>query len=216
LIRIQSGVQATVLGLVIWSVFMGSMLYLESAAASSFLGFITGAVRNGISTLFAPLKAAAGKISDSRAQSASREEARETAQEIAATVRREMFGEEEEAEGIGIKDKLRGFVDSGLKPKAASAERMATKVKSVLSDPELVEAAKRGELQDLDRSRFAEIVAGRTDLSREQADRLAEALHSTWGRFIMEHAAPVAGVAASVAPILTSSGTGGSGSIREK
>ena len=60
-------------------------------------------------------------------------------------------------------------------------------------------------------------MAGRTDLSREQADRLADALHSTWGRFIMEHAAPVAGVAASVAPILTSSGTGGaSGGIREK
>ena len=63
LIRIQSGVQAAVLGLVIWSVFMGSMLYMEKAAASSFLGYITGAVRNGIGTLFAPLKASGGKAS---------------------------------------------------------------------------------------------------------------------------------------------------------
>ncbi|HKP94536.1 MAG TPA: hypothetical protein VJ385_02145, partial [Fibrobacteria bacterium] len=152
LVRLQSGVQASVVGLVIWSGFMGCMLYLERAAASSFLGRITGAVRDGIGTLFAPSAAAAGPD-----------------------------------------------LESG----ALDVERMGRDMDVLLGDPELVASARRGELRDLDRSRFAEIVAGRTDLDGRQADRLTDTLHAAWGRFILENAAPRADVPVSGAPFAT-------------
>jgi hypothetical protein len=62
----------------------------------------------------------------------------------------------------------------------------------VLTDPELLELAKRGELKDMDKERFAEIVAARTDLDKQQADRLADALHTTWGEFILENSPALA------------------------
>ncbi|MDB5048970.1 MAG: hypothetical protein JWO30_2041 [Fibrobacteres bacterium] len=223
LIRIQSRTQAVVLSLVIWSVFMGTMMYLEGAAASSLLGYIAGAVRNGVSNLFSPLKAAAGKLAESRAQSAQKGRTLETAEEIAATVRRELFGEKEtepKPESPGIMDRIRNFVQSGIKPKAMDAVEMGHQVQAVLTDPELLASAKRGELQNLDRARFAEIVAGRTDLDKGQAERLAASLHYAWGKFILENAPAAAEnvPTAQAAPALASAGSSAtqSGSMADR
>jgi hypothetical protein len=47
--------------------------------------------------------------------------------------------------------------------------------------------AKRGELQNLDRSHFAEIVSGRTDLDKQQVERMVDTLQSTWSKFLGEY-----------------------------
>lgn len=225
LVRVQGAGQGVIMGLIIWSVFLATMLYLEAAAMSSLLGVLTGAVRQGVGALLlplkaaaAPIKAAAGKISDSREASAERERSVETAQEIAEAVRKELFGDEDAhgvergkgsgSEGGSLMGRIRDFVVSGVKPMAMDAARVGREMKAVFTDPEIVEAAKRGELQDMDRSRFAEIVAGRTDLDRDQAERLTDALHSSWGRFILENTSTVAGAAATVAPLATSPASG--------
>jgi hypothetical protein len=78
--------------------------------------------------------------------------------------------------------------------------RLGQEVKALLSDPEIIEMAKRGELMDLDRGRFAEIVAGRTDLDKEQVERMVGTLHSTWSRFLGEHAPGRPGERAAIEP----------------
>jgi hypothetical protein len=190
LIRVQNNLQGAILGLVIWGVFMGTMMYLEGSAISSLVGFVSGKVSSGASAVLSPLKAAAGRIGESRAQTAQREQTVKTAEEVAAAVRRELFPEQEEwqMEGPGIKDKVRDFVQSNIKPKAMDVARMGQEVKALLTDPELIEMAKRGELQNIDRNHFAEIVAGRTDLDKSQVERVVDTLHSTWSRFLGEHA----------------------------
>jgi hypothetical protein len=212
LIRMQNNLQGAILGLVIWGVFMATMMRLEAAMASSLLGFVAGKAREGIGALLSPARAAAGAIADSRQRATRREEAVQTAEEVAAAVRRELFPEKEWApESPSIGDKIRDFVRANVKPKAMDAARLGEEVKALLSDPEIIGMAKRGELMDLDRGRFAEIVAGRTDLEKEQVEKTVDALHGAWSRFLGEHAhgrpgeRPVAEPAGSVAAAEASS-----------
>ncbi|HLP40754.1 MAG TPA: hypothetical protein VK465_04540, partial [Fibrobacteria bacterium] len=191
LIRLQGNIEAVILGLVIWSAFLGSMMYIESAAASSLLGLVTRAVKGGVNTALSPLRAAAKGIGEGQ----ERKETVKTAEEVAAVVRRELFpearAEGESADlGPGLKEKIRGFVNQNVKPKVMDIADVGRQAKSLLTDPELVEMAKRGELQDLDRRRFAEMVAGRTDLSKEQIEKLTDSLHGAWDRFLGESGAP--------------------------
>jgi hypothetical protein len=201
LIRIQNNLQGAILGLVIWGVFMGTMMRLEAAMASSLLGFVAAKARDGVGALFSPARAIAGSIAQARERSARREETVETAEEVAAAVRRELFPERDGApEPAGIGTKIKDFVRANVKPKAMDAAHLGQEVKALLSDPEIIEMAKRGELMDLDRGRFAEIVAGRTDLDKEQVERMVETLHSTWSRFLGEHAPGRPGERAAVEP----------------
>lgn len=189
LIRMQNNLQGAILGLVIWGVFMGTMMRLEAAMAGSFLGFISEKAKGGVGALLAPARTAAGKIAASRERAARREEAVQTAEEVAAAVRRELFPEPQwSVEGPGMGDKIRDFVRAKVKPKAMDMARLGQEVKDLLGDPEIIGMAKRGELKDLDRAHFAEIVAGRTDLDKEQVERMVDGLHGTWSRFIGEHA----------------------------
>ncbi len=189
LIRAVDGRQGLIMGLVIWSVFMGTMMYLESLAATSLLGFITGMVRNGLGALAAPFKSVAGKLSENRNRASDREQSVQTAQEIAAAVRKEMFGTQDwHVEGPGIQESIRDFVQSNLKPKVERISHFGESIKSLLTDPELVEMVKKGELQNLDRSHFAEIVAGRTDLDKHQVERTVDTLHGAWTKFLGENA----------------------------
>ena len=189
LIRMQNNLQGAILGLVIWGIFLGTMMRLEAAMASSLLGFIAGTAREGIGALLSPARAAASAIAHSRERSARREEAVQTAEEVAATVRRELFPEREETpESAGLGSKIRDFVRANVKPKALDVAHIGQEVKALLTDPEIIELAKRGELMDLDRAHFAEIVAGRTDLDQEQIEKMVDTLHATWSRFLGEHA----------------------------
>lgn len=191
LIRIQGNVEAVILGLVIWSAFLGTMIWLEGAAASTLLGYVTSTAKSGVRALLAPVKAAAGSIAGGSAAAAQRKETVQTAEEVTAAIRRELFGEEDwQIEAPSLKDRVADYVRSNVKPKALDVAHVGQQVKDLLTDPELVEMAKRGELQNLDRSHFAEIVSGRTDLDRGQVERLVDALQGTWNRFLGEHAAP--------------------------
>jgi hypothetical protein len=216
LIRYRDNFEAIILGLVIWSVFMGTMIYLESSAAASLLGLVAKTARGGVAAALAPFRAAAEKLTESRAQSSEREQAVRTAEEIAAAVRKEMFGEDEgREEGPGVVDKVRDYVASNVKPKAVDVANMGREVKALLTDPELIGLAKRGELGTLDKSHFAEIVAGRTDLDKEQVERMADTLHSTWLKFLGENAPEPTRMAAEpgrgISPAMATAG-GGSGS----
>jgi hypothetical protein len=187
LIRMQNNLQGAILGLVIWGVFMGTMMRLEAAMASSLLGFVAGKAREGVSVLMAPARAAAGAIAESRQRSARREEAVQTAEEIAAAVRQELFPAQDwTPEAPSMAAKIREFVRDNVKAKASDAARVGQDIKALLSDPEIIAMAKRGELMDLDRRHFAEIVAGRTDLDEAQVEKLVDTLHGTWSRFLGE------------------------------
>lgn len=206
LIAIGDGFQAVILGLVIWGVFMGTMMYLESLAASSLLGFIFGKVKSGMSAAISPFQAAAGKLTESRAVSAQRERTVKTAEEVAAAVRKELFPEADwQPESAGIKEKVRDYISANVKPKARDFSHLGQEVKALLTDPELIQLAKSGELGDLDRAHFAEIVSGRTDLDRNQVEKMADALHSAWSRFLGENVPPQ--VQGAHMPALAESGT---------
>jgi hypothetical protein len=189
LIRMPNNLQGAILGLVIWGVFLGTMMRLETAMASSLLGFVSGMAREGVGALLAPARAAAGAIAGSRQRAARREETVQTAEEVAAAVRRELFpGGDGAPEGPAMGAKIRDFVFSHVKPKAMDAARIGREITALLSDPEIIGMAKRGELMDIDRGHFAQIVAGRTDLDKEQVERMVETLHGAWSRFLGEHA----------------------------
>lgn len=189
LIRMRNDLQGAILGLVVWGVFLGTMMRLEAGMASSLLGLVAHKARDGIGILLGPARAAAGAVAHAHERAARREEAVETAEEVAAAVRRELFPEKDSMpEGEGIGEKLRDFVRDRVKPKALDIAHLGQEVKELLTDPEIIALAKRGELMDIDRARFAEIVAGRTDLDKQQVERVIGALHGTWSRFLGEHA----------------------------
>jgi hypothetical protein len=163
------------------------MMRLEAAMASSLLGFVAGRARDGVSALLAPARAAAGAIAESRQRAHRREEAVQTAEEVAAAVRKDLFPAQDwSPEAPSMAARIRDFVRDNVKGKAMDVARIGQEIKALLADPEIIAMAKRGELMDLDRRHFAEIVAGRTDLDEAQVEKLVDTLHGAWARFLGE------------------------------
>lgn len=219
LVRMQNNLQGAITGVVIWGVFTLAILRMEASLAASLsglAGYAAAKAREGIGLLLSPLRAAAGSLAEASERSGRREESVLTAGEVAAAVRRELFPEPEETrqEEPGMAGRIRDFVQAHARPMASDAARVGHDLKTLLTDPEIIAMAKRGELMDMGRARFAEIVAGRTDLDKGQVDSMVDALHRTWSRFIGEHGPGRPGARLAVEPAPGASGSGQGGAAR--
>ncbi|XHX79361.1 MAG: sulfite exporter TauE/SafE family protein [Stenomitos frigidus ULC029] len=162
-----------VLGVVIWSGYFLSVLWLSTKAAGSLLGTLVGAISGGVQTLVATI-----------ATALTRKE--KTADALPATLTKRMAATETslatlqdqvEATDRNLETTLRDYVQT-IQPPKPDLQSIRQVVASVLADSGVSSVAKG--LDRIDRQTLVELVSSRSDFSTRDVNEVVDQLEGVW------------------------------------
>ncbi|MGB3294207.1 MAG: MFS transporter [Phormidesmis sp.] len=157
-------------GLVIWGTYFTLLVWFSSTAVGSLIGSVVKSATNGFQAIVGTATAAIG------AKSASNQMV-QTAEAAAAAVRRELTTG---LDTSGIQDSLQDYFAS-LKSPEVDVASVEQEFERLLRSSELANVD-RDELPKVDPQMFAKLLSDRTNLSREEAKRVANRLYRVWQR----------------------------------
>ncbi|MEW6493654.1 MAG: MFS transporter [Cyanobacteriota bacterium] len=175
----QSVGLGAIVGLVIWATYFLLLVWVSSTTVTSFLGSIINTATSGLQSLVGTAAAAIGGTAASRQMVA-------TAEAAAAAVSREI------SSGIdpqGIRENLEDYLQA-LRPPELNLQAISSEFENLLNDPDLREALRSGNVRDVNRQTFVDLVSSRTDLSKREVNRLAEQLESAWNKTLKQMPQP--------------------------
>ncbi len=172
-----------IIGLVIWAAYFMALVWVSSTTVGSLIGSVVNTATSGFQTLVGATTAAIG------AQAVNRQVV-STAEAAAAAVRRELGAGLDPA---SIRDRVEDYLDR-VRPAQLDMRRVRGELERLVNDPELQNIVGSGSpadvverLRNVDRSTFINLISNRTDLSKQEANRLVDQLDSVWkdtiGRF---------------------------------
>ncbi|WP_017720376.1 hypothetical protein [Kamptonema formosum] len=173
-----------ILGLVIWGAYFSLLVLLSATTVGSLVG-------SAINTATAGFQAIAGTAAAALGAKAARDQVVSTAEAAAAAVRRE-FGSA--IDPAGLRDTVEDYI-AALKPPELDIQGIRREFEKLLSDTKLTEIADSGELPNIDRQTFVDLVSSRTDLSKRDINRIAEQLEDAWKQTTSQMQKPADGMA---------------------
>jgi nucleoid DNA-binding protein len=158
-----------IIGLVIWAAYFSLLVWVSSTTVGSLIGSVVQTATSGFQAILGTATAAIGG-------QAAKRQAVSTAEAVAAAVRNEL--------GAGIDpDSIRESVEKYVKNLSLPGldlGRIRSDLEGLLNDPEVASLADSGQLQNIDRQAFLDLVSQRTDLSKQEVNRLADLLEGIW------------------------------------
>lgn len=158
-----------IVGVVIWSAYFFSLVWLGSSAVGSFIGSIVSTATSGLQGIMGTATAALGA-------NAAKQQMISTAEEVTAAVRRELTS------GIdpsSIQKTLQNSLSSLELPKL-DTDQIGKQLQNILKDSDLSSIADSDILKNIDRQTFVDLVSSRTDLSKKDINAIAQQLESVW------------------------------------
>ena len=158
------------IGLVIWACYFSLLTWISSTTVGSLIGSVVKSATDGFQTLFGTATAAMG------AKAASSQIVR-TAEETAAAVRREF------TDGLdidGLQNNLQSYF-SKMVPGGVDVESIEQEFEKLIKTADFGDIAK-GDMPDVDKDTFREMLSDRTNLSKREADDVADRLYKSWQR----------------------------------
>jgi nucleoid DNA-binding protein len=158
-----------IISLVIWAAYFSLLVWVSSTTVGSLVGSVVQAATSGFQAVLGTATAAIG------GQAAKRQVV-STAEAVAAAVRDELGA------GIdpsSIRDSIEGYLGK-LRLPSLDMNRIQSDLEGLLNDPELASLADSGQLKHIDRQTFLDLVSQRTDLSKQEVNRLADLLETLW------------------------------------
>jgi nucleoid DNA-binding protein len=179
---VSSGLGA-IIGLVIWATYFTLLVWVSSSTVGSLVGSLVNTATSGFQSLVGTVSAAIGA-------KAVNQQVVSTAEAAAAAVRRELGSA---IDPTNIRESLEDYLDR-VRPAQLDMRRVRGELEKLVNDPELQNIVGSGSAADvvdrlrhIDRNTFVNLVSNRTDLSRQESQRLIEQLESVWtetlGRF---------------------------------
>lgn len=162
-------------GLVIWGTYFSLLFWVSSTTVGSLIGSVVKTATASFNALVGTATAAFG------AKSASNQVI-ETAEAVAATIRREMAQTLDDGE---LLDSLRDYVTTLRSPELQTND-LETEFERLIQDSGIADAADYDTLSQLDHRAFEELVSRRTDLSRQETQRIANRLYRTWQKSLTQ------------------------------
>lgn len=158
-----------IIGLVIWAAYFSLLVWVSSTTVGSLIGSVVQAATSGFQAVLGTATAAIGG-------QAAKRQAVSTAEAVAAAVRNEL--------GAGmdpdtIRDSIETYV-SKLRRPGLDLTRIQAELEGLLNDPEVARLAEEGQLSQIDRQTFLNLISQRTDLSKQEVNRLADLLEAVW------------------------------------
>ncbi|MBD0385702.1 MAG: MFS transporter [Nostoc sp. C3-bin3] len=166
---IESESLGAIIGVVIWSTYFSLVIWFGSSAVGSFIGSIASTVTSGFQTLMGTATAGIGANS-------AKKQLVSTAEDITAAVRRELtsgFNPED------ISNTLQTSLGSLQLPKLDITE-IRNQFDQLLKDTDLQSVANSDLLQNINRQTFVDLISSRTDLSKEDINRIADQFQGAW------------------------------------
>jgi len=162
-----------VVGLVIWATYFALLYWLISRSVGSVVGSVINTATSGLQAITGTLAAALGaKVAGNQVVA--------TAEAAAAAVRREI------GSGIdpsSIRESVENYVKS-LRPPELDISKIRSEFERMLNSPEVKAIAGSGDLRNIDRQRFIDLVSSRTDLSKRDMNRIVDQLETVWRQVV--------------------------------
>jgi hypothetical protein len=156
-------------GVTIWATYFTVLVWLGSNAVGSLMGSIVSTATSGIQGLMGTATGAIGA-------SVAKNQAISTAEEITAAVRRELTSG---IDATSIQKTLQSSL-SGLKVPDLDVDKIGSQFEQLIKESDLQDFANSDLLKNIDRQTFVDLASSRTDLSKQDINKIADKLESTW------------------------------------
>ena len=160
-----------IVGLVIWATFFTLMVAFSSSALGSLLGSVANTATSGMQSILGTATAAIGAGAASK-------QVVNTAEAAAAAVRKELGMA---IDPTSMRENVEDFLQS-VKPAGLDINKIAQDFERLLDDENLHEIADADSLSSVDRNTFIQLISDRSDISKQDAERIADKLDSVWNK----------------------------------
>ena len=168
-----SPLSGAIVGLVIWGTFFSLIMWLSSTTVGSLIGSVVNTATLGMQVFVGTAAAAIGTNTASQKAIATAE---------AASVRRELGTA---IDPVTMRENVEDFLFS-IKTPELNIEKIATDFESLLDGENLQEIADSESLRNIDRSTFTALISDRSNLSKQEVNRLAGKLEFVWQRVVQK------------------------------
>lgn len=166
---IQSALLGAIIGLVIWGAYFSLLVWISSTTVGSLVGSLVNAATSGLQAIVGTATAALGAA-------ATKNQIVSTAESAVAAVRRELTsGMDPETLRENVEEYL-----TKLRPPGLDVQSVRQEFEKLLDDPELKAIGNPDDLRHIDRATLVNLISSRTDLSKREADSLADQLETVW------------------------------------
>ncbi|HEY9764118.1 MAG TPA: MFS transporter [Trichocoleus sp.] len=170
----NSALLGAITGLVIWGTYFCLLFWVSSTTVGSLIGSIVRTATSGFQSLVGTATSALG------AKAASNQVAA-TAEAAVAAVRRELTAG---MDTDNLRDALRDYIRTVRSPEI-DIEGIESEFERLVEESRLSDIADRDSLNQINRDTFVKLVDSRTDLSRQEVNRIADRLYRSWQRALM-------------------------------
>ncbi|MCP6757715.1 MAG: MFS transporter [Fischerella sp. CENA71] len=164
-----------ILGLVIWGAYFLLLMWVSSTTVGSLIGNVVHTATSGFQAIMGTATAALGA-------KAVNQQVVATTEAAAAAVRRELGSA---IDPIGVREKVEDYLEM-LRPPELDTSKIRGDFERLLSDPQVRDIATSGDIRNIDRQKFVDLVSSRTDLSKRDANRIADTLYSVWQQVVSQ------------------------------
>ena len=165
---ISSPVLGAIVGLVVWATYFSMLVWVSSTTVGSLIGSVVNTATSGFQAIVGTATAAIGAKAASNQVVA-------TAKAAAAAVGHELGTA---IDPTSLKETVEDYIHS-LKPPELDIKSMRSEFEKLLNDPQLKSIA--GEkLPNLDRQTLVDLVSSRSDLSKQDVNRIVDQLQDAW------------------------------------
>ncbi|MGL4619746.1 MFS transporter [Chroococcidiopsis sp.] len=170
---VSSAVLGAIIGVVIWSTYFSILLWLGSTTVGSLIGSLVSTATSGFQGLLGTAATALGA-------NAAKNQAVDTAEAIAAAVRQEFTtGIDPDAIGKTLQKSL-----GNLQLPQLNLDEIRGQFETILNSSDLKSVADSDLLRNINRETFADLVSDRTDLSKQDVNRIVDQLQGVWQQAI--------------------------------
>ncbi|BAZ67558.1 hypothetical protein NIES4106_23130 [Fischerella sp. NIES-4106] len=174
LVIFSPGLGAT-LGLVIWGAYFLLLVWVSSTTVGSLIGNVVNTATSGFQAIMGTATAALGA-------KAINQQVVATTEAAAAAVRRELGSA---IDPTSVREKVEDYLEM-VRPPELDLTKIRGDFERLLGDPQVREIATSGDIRNIDRQKFIDLVSSRTDLSKRDANRIADTLYSVWQQVVSQ------------------------------
>jgi nucleoid DNA-binding protein len=164
-----SPLSGAIVGLVIWATFFALMMLLSSKAIGSLLGSVANTATSGIQMIFGTATAALGA-------GAVNKQVVNTAEAAANAVKKELGMA---IDPVSMRENIEDLLQS-VKPTQLDVDQIARDFERLLNEENLDEVLAHDSVHNIDRQTFVQLISDRSDISKQDAERIAGKLESVW------------------------------------
>lgn len=160
-----------IIGLVIWATYFSLLVWFSSTAVGSLIGSVVKTATSGVQSIL-------GTATSAIAAKGASDSIVATAEAAASAVRKELT---DSIDTETLQENLQDYLAT-LRSPGLDLQELEQEFEQVIASSDLSQVSDREALNAIDRQTFINLVQERTDLSRREADQIANRLYKTWQR----------------------------------